>query len=280
MMQIRYFSSAAAFDGAASQWLAPARGNNQILSVVKNSVRHGGDGGRGWLVASAGPRLALFQAPPHYLLLSLGDEQAAGYAADQLQEDLPGLSGPVPLADAFAAQWSAKTGCGIHLNFEMTYYTLDRLQPFTRPSGCLRRAVLEDFDRLVELAVAAAREMNLPPPEQNRADVETNLRRLLAERRQLVWAEGSVIRAIASYTEALPGAGARIRWVYTPPEFRGRGFGTAVTGALAEWLLEEGQAWVSLFADSANPTSNSIYARLGFRPELAFRVLRFETARD
>lgn len=214
MMQLRYFTAAAAFDGAASQWLAPARGNNLILSVAKNSVKRGADAARGWLVdGPAGPRLALFQTPPHYLLLSLGDEEAAMYTADQLEEDLPGLSGPSALAAAFAARWSIKTGCAVHVNTEMTYYTLDRLAPFARPSGCIRRARLEDFDRLVEWAVAAAREMNLPPPEQDRADVEKNLRRVLAERRQLVWADGPAIPAMASYTEALPGAGARIRWV-------------------------------------------------------------------
>lgn len=279
MIRLFSFPTAAAFDQAASRWLAPARGNNLILSVARNSLRHGGDSGRGWLVQdSAGPRLALFRTPPHYLLLSMGDAEAANYAANQLEEDLPGLSGPSVIADAFASRWSAKTGCVVRLNTEMTYYTLDRLEPFARPNGYLRRAGPEDFDRLVDLALAAAREMRLPPPEQDRADIEKNLRRLLSEQRQMVWAEGPAIRAIASYTETLPGAGARIRWVYTPPEFRGRGFGTAVTGALAEWLLKEGQAWVSLFADAANPASNAIYSRLGFRPALAFRLLRFDPA--
>ena len=40
--------------------------------------------------------------------------------------------------------------------------------------------------------------------------------------------------------ESLENAGARIGMVYTPPELRGRGYGTAITGSLAQLLLNEG----------------------------------------
>jgi len=50
---------------------------------------------------------------------------------------------------------------------------------------------------------------------------------------------------------------------------------TAITGSLAQLLLDEGQAWVSLFADAANPVSNGIYQRLGFKPELNYRTWLF-----
>ena len=106
-------------------------------------------------------------------------------------------------------------------------------------------------------------------------EVEKGLRRALAEGKQFVWADGDSIRSMASYVEGLPGSGARIRSVYTPPEFRGRGYGSATVGRLAEMLLAEGQAWVSLFADNANPTSTGVYRRLGFQPRLVFKSWRF-----
>ncbi|WP_405089605.1 GNAT family N-acetyltransferase [Micromonospora sp. NBC_01392] len=53
--------------------------------------------------------------------------------------------------------------------------------------------------------------------------------------------------------------------VYTPPEQRGRGWaGNAV--AEVSRLLRADSAGVCLFTDQANPTSNRLYARLGFRP--------------
>ena len=83
-----------------------------------------------------------------------------------------------------------------------------------------------------------------------------------------MWVVGSTVRALASYADGLCDRGARIRGVYTPPEFRRRGYGTAITGALAQMLLDSGQAWVALFADNANLTSTGMYRRLGFTRSL------------
>jgi predicted GNAT family acetyltransferase len=52
--------------------------------------------------------------------------------------------------------------------------------------------------------------------------------------------------------------------VYTPHEFRRRGFGSAVTAHVTQRLIEKG-ARVMLFTDAANPTSNSIYQAIGYR---------------
>ncbi|MEJ7703884.1 MAG: GNAT family N-acetyltransferase [Geodermatophilaceae bacterium] len=60
----------------------------------------------------------------------------------------------------------------------------------------------------------------------------------------------------------------RIGPVFTPPEHRERGYASAVTAAAAAaaWALAAGACHVVLFTDLANPVSNSIYPRLGFRP--------------
>ena len=158
----------------------------------------------------------------------------------------------------------------------MTFYTLDRVEQFVHPGGALRRATLADLDDLRPLAIAAAKAMNLPMQEQQPEEIEKRIRRNIDGNRQFLWTDGAQIRAIASSAESLPDAGARIGLVYTPPEFRGRGYGTAITGSLAQLLLDQGQAWVSLFADNANPGSNRIYQRLGFRPELAYQTWLFE----
>ncbi len=210
-----------------------------------------------------------------HVTISDGGIEAAGWAARLLPPDLPGIVGPSEVADAFSSEWCARTSQSAHLHWEMTFYTLDRVEPFAHPGGSLRRATFADLDHLRPLAIAAATDMNLPAAEQHPEEIETRIRRDIADNRQFLWTEASAIRAIASYAESLPDAGARIGLVYTPPELRGRGYGTAITGSLAQLLLDEGQAWVSLFADNANPVSNGIYLRLGFRPELLYRTWLF-----
>lgn len=63
-----------------------------------------------------------------------------------------------------------------------------------------------------------------------------------------------------------PGFGvSRVGPVYTPPEHRGRGYAGAAVAEVSRRVLEAGLR-VCLFTDQANPTSNRIYQRLGYRP--------------
>lgn len=54
--------------------------------------------------------------------------------------------------------------------------------------------------------------------------------------------------------------------MYTSATWRGHGYGSAVTAAASRWALEAGASNVVLFTDLANPISNAIYPRLGYRP--------------
>ncbi len=62
------------------------------------------------------------------------------------------------------------------------------------------------------------------------------------------------------------GAHARIGPVWTAPASRGRGYATALVAAASRELLDRGARRVFLTTDLANPVSNAIYARIGYRP--------------
>jgi len=275
-MLVSSFDTPEMFEQAGGRWLALApRRNNLILTILRRSVKLA-EPARGWVVSSGrGPEIALLQTPGYDAAISDGSSEAARWAARLLPSDLPGIVGPSAVADAFSAEWCLRTSQSARLHWEMTFYTLDRVEPFHHPGGSFRRATLAELDQLRPLAIAAAKAMNLPIQEQHPEEIEKRIRRNIDGNRQFVWTDGSSIRAIASYAESLEGAGARIGLVYTPPELRGRGYGTAISGSLAQLLLDQGQAWVSLFADNANPTSNRIYQSLGFRPELPYRTWQF-----
>src|SRR5438876_114270 len=65
--------------------------------------------------------------------------------------------------------------------------------------------------------------------------------------------------------------GARIGAVYTPPELRRRGYATALVADVSRRQLAEGKRFCFLFTDLANPISNSIYPKVGYRPVADFR---------
>jgi predicted GNAT family acetyltransferase len=58
----------------------------------------------------------------------------------------------------------------------------------------------------------------------------------------------------------------RIAPVFTLPQHRGHGYGSAVTAAAAGWARLAGARHVVLFTDLANRITNVIYPRIGFRP--------------
>lgn len=61
------------------------------------------------------------------------------------------------------------------------------------------------------------------------------------------------------------GGGRRVNAVYTPPEERGKGYAAAVVAAVTRGLLDAGHDFAFLYTDLANPTSNALYRRLGYR---------------
>lgn len=60
--------------------------------------------------------------------------------------------------------------------------------------------------------------------------------------------------------------GARVGPVYTPPGQRGQGHAARATAALTQRLLDGGKRFACLFTDLANPVSNRLYPRIGYRP--------------
>ncbi|MFE8956619.1 GNAT family N-acetyltransferase [Streptomyces althioticus] len=61
--------------------------------------------------------------------------------------------------------------------------------------------------------------------------------------------------------------------VYTPPEHRGRDYEAAVTAAVSQAARDAGAEHELLFTDLANPTSNSLYRRIGFQPVSDYRTV-------
>ena len=78
----------------------------------------------------------------------------------------------------------------------------------------------------------------------------------------VVWDDGDPV-SLAAYGNPTP-SGTRVGPVYTPLEHRGRGYATSLVADLTAERLAIGLDYCFLFTDLANPTSNAIYARIGY----------------
>lgn len=86
-----------------------------------------------------------------------------------------------------------------------------------------------------------------------------------ASGRLTLWETGGVPVSMAGVSLQVAGS-VRVAPVYTPPEHRGHGYAAAVTAEVSRAAREAGAQEVLLFTDLANPTSNGVYQRIGYRP--------------
>ncbi len=66
---------------------------------------------------------------------------------------------------------------------------------------------------------------------------------------------------------------ARVGPVYTPPQGRNHGYGSALVARISAMVRNNGDRCI-LYADLGNPTSRSIYRAIGYRA--VSEVLRYE----
>lgn len=203
---------------------------------------------------------------------------AAAVAAAVAEADPapPGVTGPVPEAEAYAAAHTARTGAGTRPLMRMRLFRLVGLTPPRSVPGAARVAGLADVEVLGcwqgAFTEEAIRALDAP------ADPRPGLRDAMAHGAGYVLWEVDG-RPVAYAAARRPMAGmSRIGPVYTPPPWRGRGYGSAVTAAAAAWAHRAGAREVVLFTDLTNPVSNAIYPRLGFRPVHDAVELAFEPA--
>lgn len=98
--------------------------------------------------------------------------------------------------------------------------------------------------------------------------------RRLRQNSLYLW-QNDVPVSMAGFSGATPN-GIRINAVYTPPEYRRKGYASSCVAALSRSLLNKGHKYCFLFTDLANPTSNSIYQKIGYKPVCDVSNYRFK----
>jgi predicted GNAT family acetyltransferase len=219
----------------------------------------------GWCGRADGTiEAALVHTPPHPVILTAVAVADAAALAEQLTDEgrtVSGVSADEPAAEAFARTWCERTGARSRVQFRQRLYRLAELTPPDPwPEGSARSATTADRELLLrwfdEFAVDAGE-------RPRAAGVLVDMR--LAHSGLTLWEVDGVPVAMAGHTRALARM-SRIGPVYTPAPLRRRGYGAAVTTAATRAAMSAGAAHVVLFTDLANPTSNAIYQRLGYRP--------------
>lgn len=221
-------------------------------------------------------RLAALMTPPYRLIVSKGDREAIRCLIDGIGRDgieLPGVVGVVDMSEAFAGEWHAMTGQTIAPATEMTLYALEKVVMPAPVTGEFRQADESDFDRVAEWVGDFGKELSLPEHSRRQEVAEEKMTR----RAVYFWDVDGAPVSMASFSAAT-GKGVRVNLVYTPPAARRKGYASACVAHMSRHLLESGRKWCAIFADVSNPTSNSIYRRMGYEEAATYREYDFAPA--
>lgn len=128
------------------------------------------------------------------------------------------------------------------------------------PQGHLEVATPADKRFLLEWVEGFVKEAGF---ESDNQTPESLLELLIAPRLLYLWKSPEPV-AMAAWVAPTPN-GASINFVYTPPEFRGQGYGKVVTAALGSQMLASGLRYCFILADVEDIRSNTIYQQIGAR---------------
>jgi predicted GNAT family acetyltransferase len=239
--------------------------NQLLLGVLERALDDPGrypEGVRLFAVldGSSGDIGVALQIPPYKVLLSVATAEIAtelGLRFAAHHPDVRQVQGPDVAAWAFANGAGASPG---QLVAHEGLHVLHSMRSVALPDGRVRVAVPEDgavlqswLDAFVTEALPAGH------PKDARAGV-----RLAASGRAWLWIarEGTPV-ALAVNPRRVGGWHA-VGPVYTPPEYRGRGYATGLVASVTEAALAGGAKGCTLFTNLANATSNRIYERIGY----------------
>src|SRR5919107_5847152 len=254
--------------------------HTSVLTVL-DSVRRGASTPADMLTVHDGDAVvgALLRTVDRPALVSGVPPRCAATVVDALVEfgiDPHGAQGPRAAAEAFAAAWTARTSARTEIVMRTRLFALEELMPRVGVPGSSR--VVSPDDEAAIGVLAAWREAFGVEMGHGGAFAEQRphalVRAQAATAGELLWeVDGAPVAQAAA--RAVTAGMSRIGPVYTPPEHRGHGYAAAVTAAAARWALDHGARHVLLYTDLANPTTNRLYPRLGFRPRYDALELRF-----
>jgi len=181
---------------------------------------------------------------------------------------LPGVNGDATTAANFAGHWSERRRSAATPFQGSRLYELLESGEATDIEGKLRPALPSDRSLMIDWTRGFQIELGEPAD-----DTELRVDRGLATGELWLWDDGE---AMSMAVARKPTQGViRISGVYTPASKRRRGYAAACVHALSNHMRDAGFRCV-LYTDLANPTSNSIYRRIGYRAVAEGLRYRFE----
>ena len=260
------FSDPQAFDERANRWLSIREGENSyFLGLLPDLVAAGPKPELNFLtveednmILAAGARL-----PDGTLCMSWATHEALDAVVEHVctaQWPLRHIHGPGHVAPYIGQLYAQRTGQRAQLGRAERVYQLARNYYPLPPQGHLEVATAADRPLVREWVEGFIEEATL---EMEGRTLDSVVDALITPRILYLWKTPRPV-AMAAWV-APTRRGASINFVYTPPEFRGQGYGKAVSAALGAQMLASGLRYCFILTDVADARTNALYQSIGAR---------------
>ena len=206
--------------------------------------------------------------PPKRIVLSRFDaniQTTVAHLVRHLREidvQIPGVVGPAVEVQTFADCWIEDVlGVSMKLSRRMRVFEARTVADLPLSPGKLRVAGMDDHLLMTKWIAAFAETIGEPV---NLEDARSHAEKRIKDQSLHIWDHNGPV-SIAGVSRPMRN-GTTIGPVYTPPEHRNKGYATSSVLLLTKKLLSDGYSFCSLYTDLANPTSNSIYIKIGYVP--------------
>lgn len=225
-------------------------------------------------VIGAGMRTATFAPYPLFLLpMPYEGAVALAHTLHGRGEEVLGINGALPGAELCAAELARLGGGRVEVAQHTRLHELGELRELVLPApvpGRLTVATEEDLELAMDWFAAfmgdADEQTGRPRgASAHEAPDRAEMLRRIRVSQLWFWIDEAGERVHLTGANPPSFGVARVGPVYTPPPQRGRGWASNAVAEVSRLILAAG-ARACLFTDQANPTSNKIYAALGYRP--------------
>ena len=206
--------------------------------------------------------------PPRRLILSRFEtsvEIAMAHLTRYLRgidTPIPGVAGPATEAQVFSDCWvEGMPSVSSRIVVRLRIFEARKVADLPLSPGKLRLAGVSDQPLMAQWIAAFSETIGEPVDVDS---AKSNAQQYIKDRQLYIWDNGGPV-SIATETRPTRN-GTTISTVYTPPEYRGKGYATSCVWSLTKKLLSDRYSFCSLYTDLSNPTSNSIYTKIGYVP--------------
>jgi len=252
------------------------------LRLIKHTHYYGGQPLLATIESETGLDLIALMTPPYKLQVASPNDyslEAIRLLASSLHENgwhVPAVMGERKVVKAFEANWNEIAGTRSHTGMRQRLYELRTVLPIKIPGGSLRKAQIDDLELSRRWGKSFYRDCF--GDSEPVANIDNLVKNTIEEGNLFFWVNPEPVSMAALTRPTIHGVS--ISYVYTPPHLRGNGYASAVVACLSRHALESGKKFCTLFTDLSNPTSNSIYQKIGYDPVADIMEIQFTDAKS